>query len=87
MRNHIEVDREKSIYDQGLAVQIFASRTDRLNEWQMDEIADIADDLQQQLASANAENERLKGENAELKGDCLAWSVRCHAAENGHFED
>lgn len=49
MRNHIEIDKEKSIYDQGLSVMLFAQRTDRLNEWQMDEVADKAADLENEI--------------------------------------
>ena len=36
MRNNIVVNPDKGIYEQGLSVIIFAQRTDRLNEWQME---------------------------------------------------
>jgi len=53
-RHQIEIDDEKSVYSQGLAVVLTATRTDRPSEWQMDEYADMARDLEQEV-------ERLKG--------------------------
>ena len=61
MRNHIEVDREKSIFSQPLSVILFACRTDRFNEWQMDEVADKAADQEKELESLRAQVKQLEG--------------------------
>ena len=72
-RHQIEVDEEKSIYSQGLAVVLTATRADRPSEWQMDEHADLARDLEQEV-------ERLKGaireHNQELNTMC-GMGERC----------
>lgn len=61
MRNHnIKIDKDKSVYSQGLAVILYATRTDRPNEWQMDEHADMARDLELNFDKLQAENERLR---------------------------
>lgn len=56
MRNKITVDPDKSLYDQKLSVIVFGCRTDRLNEWQMDELADKIVDLENELTEVKANN-------------------------------
>ena len=83
MRNRIEVDREKSLFSQRLSVIIFGKRTDRLDEWSMDELADISadqekrsDELKAKLAKAERERDEFKAHMVAMnKGilDSEAW--------------
>ncbi len=80
MRNEITVDLEKSVFSQALSVIIFGSRADRLNEWQMDEIADKAADLEKEIKSQAEEIKALKAVN-------LKYIAALSSISNGYDDE
>jgi hypothetical protein len=79
MRNEIDIDQNKPLFSQALSVILIGKRTDRPDEWSMDELADIAADNEKHIAELTAAlelykeaNERLKVERDELAAHCKA---------------